>query len=67
MTFHWRGIVSSVSVTVSPSLRSRPPPQQRHVVGPRLRGRRHILADLQQQRALKLEAEAKLRLVKPIG
>jgi hypothetical protein len=34
ITFHWRGIDSSVSVTVSPNLRSRLPPQQRQVVGP---------------------------------
>ena len=27
ITFHWRGITSSVSVTSSPSLDSRPPPQ----------------------------------------
>ena len=33
ITFHWRGITSSVSVTVSPSLRSRVPPQQSQVVG----------------------------------
>jgi hypothetical protein len=33
MTFHWRGITSSVSVIVSPSLRSRVPPQQAQVVG----------------------------------
>jgi hypothetical protein len=43
ITFHWRGIDSNVSVTVSPSLRSRPPPQQRQAVGPgtitRSRGR----------------------------
>jgi hypothetical protein len=32
--FHWCGIDSSVLVTVSPSLRSRPIPQRRHVVGP---------------------------------
>jgi hypothetical protein len=34
ITFHWRGIDSSVSVVVSPSLRSRPLPQHRHAVGP---------------------------------
>src|SRR4051812_37225865 len=33
ITFHWRGITSSVSVTVSPSLRRRVPPQQSQVVG----------------------------------
>ena len=33
ITFHWRGITSSVSVIVSPSLRSRVPPQQGQVVG----------------------------------
>src|SRR6188508_3209618 len=32
ITFHWRGITSSVSVIVSPSLRSRAPPQSQ-VVG----------------------------------
>ena len=31
ITFHWRGITSSVSVIVSPSLRSRVPPQQSQV------------------------------------
>jgi hypothetical protein len=40
---HWRGIDSSVSVMLSPNLRSRPPPQQRQAVGPgtitRSRGR----------------------------
>jgi hypothetical protein len=43
ITFYWSGIDSSVSVTSSPSLRSRPPPQQRQAVGPgtitRSRGR----------------------------
>ena len=43
ITFHWRGITSSVSVTSSPSLRSRAPPQQAQAVGPgtitRSRGR----------------------------
>ena len=33
ITFHWRGITSSVSVTVSPSLRRRVPPQQSQVAG----------------------------------
>ena len=33
ITFHWRGMDSSVSVTVSPSLESRDPPQQAHEVG----------------------------------
>ena len=43
ITFHWRGITSSVSVTSSPSLRSRAPPQHWQAVGPgsttRSRGR----------------------------
>ena len=39
MTFHWRGITSSVSVTVSPSLRRRVPPQQAQAVGPGTRTR----------------------------
>ena len=43
ITFHWRGITSSVSVMSSPSLRSRVPPQHGQVVGPgsttRSRGR----------------------------
>ncbi len=33
ITFHWRGITSSVSVTSSPSLLSRVPPQQAQAVG----------------------------------
>ena len=43
ITFHCRGIDSSVSVIVSPRLRSRLPPQQTQMVGPgtitRSRGR----------------------------
>ena len=43
ITFHCRGIDSSVSVTVSPNLLSRAPPQQGQLVGPgtitRSRGR----------------------------
>src|ERR1700687_3130735 len=33
MTFHWRGIDSSVSVTSSPSLDNRDPPQQAQLDG----------------------------------
>ena len=33
ITFHWRGITSSVSVTSSPSLARRVPPQQAQDVG----------------------------------
>ena len=33
ITFHWRGMTSSVSVTSSPSLDSRVPPQQAQAVG----------------------------------
>ena len=35
ITFHWRGMTSSVSVTSSPSFDSRVPPQQAQDVGPR--------------------------------
>jgi hypothetical protein len=33
ITFHSRGMDSRVSVTISPTLESRDPPQQTHVVG----------------------------------
>ena len=33
ITFHWRGTTSSVSVTSSPSLESRPPPQHGQAAG----------------------------------
>ncbi len=39
-TFHWRGVVSSVRVTSSPSLRRRTPPQQAQAFGASITTRR---------------------------